>query len=534
MDIITNHPVAAIALAVWILTALASFISPSRTKLPDIPWMGKNGNWPGAEYLATWSAFASMRKWYSEGYKKYGKQGQAYILPDVLGGKHVVLPNEQLAWILEKPDSVLSTGAAHYDGLAGDYAFTDSDILRDLYHEHVVHQNMARKVGEVIPRTWQGICDAFDELWGKDMQQWRKVNVLDSMTHLVASVSNYFFVGEPLCKDKQFLRAGRAFADAVISCLFFNQLLPNVAKPLIMPIVAIPNHWHHWKVAKAVLPFFHKRMVEMEEAESKPGSSIEIPEDYITWHIRTARREGRFDMLQPYKVTRSLMAIEFAANHTTLLTISAALIDLFGSDPQLGYVEGLREEAERVYREHDGVWSKQAVNKLVRADSALRESMRLLNITYSVTRKVLAPEGVRTPDGILVPYGQYISVASEERHYDGDVYANPHVYDAFRFSRGREAYEAANPEDKNSKEYLKHQSQSFVTTSQDFLPFGHGRHACPGRFFIQQELKMLFAYMLMNYDVQHLPERPPNFVWGPIHTPPPKTTLQVRRKAGTV
>lgn len=56
----------------------------------------------------------------------------------------------------------------------------------------------------------------------------------------------------------------------------------------------------------------------------------------------------------------------------------------------------------------------------------------------------------------------------------------------------------------------------------------------PGRFFVQQELKLLYVYMLMNYDIQYLPERPPNFTWGPIHTPPPKTTLKVRRKAGTV
>lgn len=56
----------------------------------------------------------------------------------------------------------------------------------------------------------------------------------------------------------------------------------------------------------------------------------------------------------------------------------------------------------------------------------------------------------------------------------------------------------------------------------------------PGRFFIQQEFKMLLAYMVMNYDLERLPERPSNLVWGPINTPPPATKIRVRRRAGTV
>lgn len=52
----------------------------------------------------------------------------------------------------------------------------------------------------------------------------------------------------------------------------------------------------------------------------------------------------------------------------------------------------------------------------------------------------------------------------------------------------------------------------------------------PGRFLVEQMLKMLMAYMLMHYDVEYLPARPANFVLGPINVPPPGATVKVRRK----
>jgi cytochrome P450 len=60
--------------------------------------------------------------------------------------------------------------------------------------------------------------------------------------------------------------------------------------------------------------------------------------------------------------------------------------------------------------------------------------------------------------------------------------------------------------------------------------FGHGRHACPGRFFAATEMKLLVAYIMMNYDVKPLTIRPPNsFIAGSI-IPPMKKTISVRRK----
>ena len=69
-----------------------------------------------------------------------------------------------------------------------------------------------------------------------------------------------------------------------------------------------------------------------------------------------------------------------------------------------------------------------------------------------------------------------------------------------------------------------------VTTSADYLPFGHGRHACPGRFFVANELQLLLAYMVLNYDIEPLAERPQGIMVGENSFPPMKASIKVRRR----
>lgn len=55
----------------------------------------------------------------------------------------------------------------------------------------------------------------------------------------------------------------------------------------------------------------------------------------------------------------------------------------------------------------------------------------------------------------------------------------------------------------------------------------------PGRFFVAHELKMLVAYLLLNYDLKPLEERPPPSCIGRTMIPPTKATMEIKRKAGT-
>ena len=101
-----------------------------------------------------------------------------------------------------------------------------------------------------------------------------------------------------------------------------------------------------------------------------------------------------------------------------------------------------------------------------------------------------------------------ISAPSNCLHLDDNIYENAAKFDPFRFARMRET----------EGEGTKHQ---FVSTSLDYLPFGHGRNAwyvlfrgfscalldaqlvvSPGRFFVANQMKTMLAHIVLAYDVK--------------------------------
>lgn len=44
------------------------------------------------------------------------------------------------------------------------------------------------------------------------------------------------------------------------------------------------------------------------------------------------------------------------------------------------------------------------------------------------------------------------------------------------------------------------QAAQLVSTTTDFMAFGFGTHACPGRFFAAHEVKMAMCHLLLKYD----------------------------------
>ena len=52
----------------------------------------------------------------------------------------------------------------------------------------------------------------------------------------------------------------------------------------------------------------------------------------------------------------------------------------------------------------------------------------------------------------------------------------------------------------------------------------------PGRWLVAHQLKLMLAYVTLNYDIQYLAQRPVNYVFGDSIIPPPTATMKVRRR----
>jgi cytochrome P450 len=233
-----------------------------------------------------------------------------------------------------------------------------------------------------------------------------------------------------------------------------------------------------------------KHRVEMKKEYGKEWD--DKPDDLISWLID----EAQGDMLEPENLVMRILFLNFAAIHTTSITLTNALFDL-ATYPQ--YVQELREEAKAAIGQ-DG-WSKTAIQKLHKLDSFLRESMRFSGLAgISLMRKVIHPQGFTFSNGVTLPYGTYVNVAADALHHDDNVYANANKFDGFRF------YDMC----KTDEDKVKY---AFTSPSTEYLPFGMGRHACPGRFFAAHEIKSTLAYILMNYDIKLKDRVRPSSQW---------------------
>lgn len=239
-------------------------------------------------------------------------------------------------------------------------------------------------------------------------------------------------------------------------------MLPRILTPIAAPFVL-------WAVGKEIkickkfaVPIIVRRIEEFQS-----GNKREPQNDALDWIIEQALKVGDPKEVDPDRLCRRIMRLNLAAIHTTSITSSNALLDLYGSPKADEFVAGLREECERVLAAHDGKWTKAAVNELKRVDSAIKESMRMTSLNMiGVARIIKNKEGITLSNGISIPAGVRVTTSNVAIHQDDQYYDKPHEYDPFRFSASSETADV---------NVLEKKGQGLVTTSMQFIPFGHGR-----------------------------------------------------------
>ncbi|KAF1943936.1 cytochrome P450 [Clathrospora elynae] len=514
-------------LTYWVVATAYNFLTASSPP-STIPWMGYGKGWLAG--FRNFTALTKSREWLLAGYDKYSRNNKVFVLPATLGmPAEIVMPRAQLSWMFDQPDHVLSTSEAHYDFLQGDYSFVDPVILKDPYHEHVIHKNLVRNLNAIIPDLEEEVPYAVADVYGTDTEGWKKLEVLESFMKMIPTLTNRMLVGKPLCRNRKFLGAVLAFTMDCIRTQSFHMIIPKALHRVTGNLFSLATKYHYWQSSRFTLPLIKQRILDItrKDAGVPEYKNWKEPSDFITWSYRTAQAEGRQDEMQPDRIAQRIMPINFASIHTTSLTAYDAMINILSAGPSV--IGPLREEARRTLEEEGG-WTKQGLSKMHRIDSVIRESQRESPIALTfVHRKVVAKEGITTPEGVHVSHGTLLSCPWTPIAGDHETYDHPGKFDAFRYSRPREEYEAMSAEEKGAVHVLKLKQTGLVTTGVNHLPFGHGRHACPGRFFVSHELKMIFAHLLLNYDFKPLAEKPKK-LWLVRFQVPMPTHIEVRRR----
>lgn len=116
----------------------------------------------------------------------------------------------------------------------------------------------------------------------------------------------------------------------------------------------------------------------------------------------------------------------------------------------------------------------------------LFQGTETLSHTANLERKAM--RDIVLPNGMTIPRGTNVAVDSSMM-WDPAIYHNPSTYDGYRFLRLRQSGNAW---------------AALASTSPEHIAFGIGKPVCPGRFFVNNEVKIALAKILLTYDVRIL------------------------------
>jgi len=322
--------------------------------------------------------------------------------------------------------------------------------------------------------------------------------------NIVARVSNRVMIGVPGCRDKRFLHEQVNLATTVIGLSQVLNYFPQFMRPLVFRLSSLV--FGGTKTVVPLLTPYVKSRIEYAQQDN--------PQTITDILMRFTPEE---DIMIPEKVAVRVAHLNMASIHTTAIFITHALFELALFTPE--QLDMLRDEITTAIESEGGVCNKAAVGRFHILDSLLKEIGRWHPL-FAIGMSRLTLSDAVIADGSVIPKGTVVAIAPKATHYNPEIYDQPEIFDPFRFSklRGTGGIDG------------KH---AFTALSNDYLLFGVGKHACPGRFFAALKIKVILAEIILNYDLSYpsgKAERPKSFAFNLFTTPSPTAKLTFTRR----
>ncbi|KAI0197301.1 cytochrome P450 [Xylaria flabelliformis] len=445
-------------------------------------------------------------------YQIKSTEGVRTIIPPTLVGELKGLPEETLSAKTAVSEAMLS----EYTHLSAD---AHSDILTHLLRTKATH-NLQRMMSTLKDELEFILATEFPAC-----EDWTPFKIQPFMVRAVSRLSGRAFVGSALSRSEEWMNVSINFAVtafiAVTKLQFFPPWMRPAAQYLVSELKMIRKDLAK---AQAMLePLIEERLANAEDM-----SGSEKPDDFIQWLSDALPDEEKRNYFIQAKMQLLLSA---SSIHTTSNLTTDCIYDLAVHQEMQ---EILREEAIEVFEREEDAWERRdSIAKLKKMDSFIKESQRLSGNVTSFIRKVMKP--IDLSDGTHLPSGTSLLTPLAGISLDERYYPNPEVFDGLRFWKLRQQQQSPAPTRSSSPTpssttFTSPSSSSINTLSEPATTasslssqfptnpnksgyqftsigdtnqnFGLGKHACPGRFFAAQEIKLILSYLLLNYEIK--------------------------------
>lgn len=328
--------------------------------------------------------------------------------------------------------------------------------------------------------------------------EWKEVTLSPAIRDIVARMSSRVFLGHELCRNEEWLDIMKHYTVDLFQALVTLQRYPVFLRRYIawMFPECVRIRSEKTRARALIAPVIAQRE-ETRRAAAAAGQPVPYFNDTLDWIDQESKERNCEYDVATFQLTLSVVAIQ-----TTTDLIQQVIVDLLQHPEVLQLV---RDEIVSVLRTHG--WKKASLFNMKLLDSVIKESQRvrpffsgmqkpqntvilckkiLKIIVFLATMRRSVEADMVLSDGTVIKKGSRIHVDTH-RMIDPTVYENPEEWQGDRYLKLR------------SVQGKDHASQ-LVATSVDHIGWGHGEHACPGRFFAANEVKVALCHMLMKYD----------------------------------
>ncbi|CAG8519409.1 1762_t:CDS:10 [Diversispora eburnea] len=267
-------------------------------------------------------------------------------------------------------------------------------------------------------------------------------------------------VGQEISKNEDVVKAFADFTKDFGSILEIPPILSFIHPNLHVQAITLPLRFgwnpirkHLLTLKKHLKPELEKRLKEKKIL----GNKYEPPMDIVQCYLNNPKYETKVitdDYLN--KICEFLFIIVVASIHTTTRYTTCALYD-FAGRPELW--DDIYEEQVRIDKESNGELSLQHINKMVKLDTPVPHKCME---TYTLK------------NGMTIPKDRMVQGYLKDIHHNTSFLPYHGLENNFPASK----------------------------TDKDYLIFGTGKHACPGRFFAVNEIKILMHKLILNYHIK--------------------------------
>ncbi|KAL9619779.1 MAG: hypothetical protein Q9160_005615 [Pyrenula sp. 1 TL-2023] len=330
---------------------------------------------------------------------------------------------------------------------------------------------------------------------------------------MVARLSARVFLGnEEVSHNASWLQITKDYTVDSFLASFELRAYPSFIRPFI--------HWflpgaqkvrNQLRKAESIIsPVIEARRMKRANATAESREKLENC-DSIEWLEQKAQEKHL-----KYQAVSLQLTLATSSIHTTTDLLTQTMYEIL-ENPEI--VQPLRREIISVVS--DGELKHSSLYNLRLMDSVIKEAQRR-KPAMSVNMNRVATSDTQLPDGTHIPKGTKLGVSSHAS-WDPDVFRDPDRFDGFRFLRLRQQ-----PGNENAWQ--------LTTTRPEHIAFGHGKHACPGRFLAANEIKIALCHMLLKYEWRLIPsERAPKaIVRGIMLDSDPTVKVMLQRRQAEV